>query len=961
MMLILLACVAASLVVASAHAEPTIYLVTELGNLFAIQPPPPPLAPDFDTSPYLERHKTDGILAIMYPHVGLNQPVYQVREMGSSVDLPPQRRGASVVVVDDAAWDAGTDVDMPVTPLAGEARITDRGVFQHGLMRALPGYIYDMSQSAGCTGHMECKYVAANGTVVDYGGSDVGDSNGRLYLELKEDTLTWIGLTHLDASVNFVCPYCDADTSAYVGDGTISQATVTRTATGSSDTYAVPTGSSHDLPPSATHPQLRDVSTATQRVSSTNLHVEVTSASGGSCSYPGDAVSVSTTAAGSGLTVGASFDSSSCPAVGSFTYQVTATTADLTDWEPLHTGYTSRPYDGTRDLIVIDSPGSKAKMQLIGGSIFDEYVACCGRFERDLEVSRGAGDVAVVYGSESHLLAVGPGTTMKPEDVPELEYVQYVMGVARPQPAAGPVTVGMMSISHDDDASDPSYNGLNYCGYEPGICDATDQQPAFKMRVIHDGTSIDTSRGGEIYDVRNNVRLVGGAAPTREALPQQTYDRLLTIIGELDGTRPAYTYFDLDWSTLHTGDNINLLLSVLLPVAGTLANEATSYVSDGGNPYLDVPVDDDVLVIQDVYAVVPFQQAEVIRDTYISKYPCGSGMTDGDLSNYLRWLDAQQQPPDTDVEWYWVHEILFNTRPPPATQVFSDEETRQVLRAALSERAKTHLPYLDGSYEPGSVMSVPLLPNRPYLCVVTGNNILHTTINLHDLRFAGGGFSVGGINHQQTAVFTVQDHYRNADLIGDGGFDDMGRATGTTSWETVYETSVQSPRDGTTSIDMISNVGLSWSALAVSDRSPDSAVPDRWRDGNVHAEFRGVVTYRGTQTIFDLGSVTLQMSNVVESGSMDTLPAYASGYGAPNNLKCAYRFDVGGADSAVFADVSKTIPMRAGEAVGIQLQARAWMTEPGSGILPFCGAEYDIYIERLLTQVNVGTFRVDIY
>lgn len=993
MKLLLLAALAA-LALPLAHADnTTVYLVTEYGNLFALRPPPPPLLPGFDTSPYLERHKPEGMLAMAFPASGTNPAIYRTQDIGSRVLLPPQR--GAITIVTEESWKNGRTINLPQTPLAGNVRITPNHL-QFGLMaHDLGGSFTNLIGTSGCLTGLTCMYADNLGIIQSF-TSGVTDTNSRTYLRISSG-MTYIEANlpnvYADLAINIACDDENCpDLKAYIGNGNIGAITSPTTHTanaGGVNSYQhihhLTPATNPSSPTLAINPNIQDVAAGGSVRLNDHLRIQVdiisATSHNGNCHFnlgdPSGRLQTTFWKIGNDLRIIAKFTDASCGGMGTYTYTVTPIAVSMNDWVKLHQGYTLREGDGqrsTRDLIVIYNPGyAGVKLQLMASLAAPD--PCCPGFSNELIVS-GASQ-AIVYNADSHLLLLGNGVTLNASEVDELRHIHYIQWANRHGATSTANTFGAYDIVHDSNTANPAYNGLNFCAFDPHSCTAPDQQPPLKIRIPGAGSTalyFGSDSKGEIFDVRNGVRLLRDTAPRHDIMPKALFDEASAIRDEIvSPTGDIKKYLSHNWKQWDV--DVNHVFHVLSP---GISHVSYSYIDINPHSrfnYFEVDVESGVLAIQDVYAVVPFQEPELVRDLYLSKYPCRT-MTDNELTEYFTWVDVH---PDNNFgagfPWDFVLSDIFGSFGP---REHSPEHTSQVLKDAFTARAKTYLPYLEGAYASGSTMNVPIIPNRPYLCLLIGNNPFYTTINLYDLRFAGGGFSVGGINTQVTTTTitgTINYNPGNRDLIGDGRFKPNGDLVrypiSETSWETIYETAIQAPRDGHVGIDIISNIGMSWSGLAMAHRPAAvndavwtdgvSHVANQWRNGSVYGEFRGLLEHDGTQTTFDLGSVILNMTTP-ENVGFDSPD--------PTHQLCAYKFSAESAASTVYADISKNIPLKAGEAVSLKLQARAWVENNTSSTRyisnnfvtnpVFCGLFGYDYVERMLTQINIGTFRVDI-
>ena len=275
------------------------YIITDLGNFFQIKPPPPPLAPDFDTSPYLERHDANGLVAIMYPNTPGHKAVYELRGMGSNVDLPEigDRPSATVAIIDQDAWNEARAKDPPfplsASPLAGNIRLADDRII-HGLMK--PRITNDLFDNNWCDGteNTHCIHLSGSGQGVCGQSGDgnnykctylnstttMSDGSGWPYLEIPPIGVTIIELRGMPAGINFVCPGCKGQIYAYAGlqaSPSLWSQEVTRY-TNSITFSDIDSSAPPSFPRPTLHPNLKDVSTVVAKATNSIIALNITDA-----------------------------------------------------------------------------------------------------------------------------------------------------------------------------------------------------------------------------------------------------------------------------------------------------------------------------------------------------------------------------------------------------------------------------------------------------------------------------------------------------------------------------------------------------------------------------------------------------------------------------------------------------------------------------------------------------------
>lgn len=292
------------------------YVITERGNSFPIEPPPPPLPPGFDISPYLERHTADGLVAVIYPLYHHLEWQYAVLEMGSRVDLPPigdgivgNRPVATVALIDQDDWDDATPFELTTSPLAGHVRVTDDRLI-YGLMEPRYGQdgLFDGNWCDG-TENTHCLNLSPIGTSECGPRSDPADyqceylessatSNGWQYLDVSADGATIIELRDMPVGINFMCPECDPNQIyAYAGrQVTPGLWSAETTRYGDSITFSdIDSNAPPSFPRPELHPNLADVSTAAASATNSIIALDVTEVLGSSpfCQFTtGDDINV---------------------------------------------------------------------------------------------------------------------------------------------------------------------------------------------------------------------------------------------------------------------------------------------------------------------------------------------------------------------------------------------------------------------------------------------------------------------------------------------------------------------------------------------------------------------------------------------------------------------------------------------------------------------------------------------
>ena len=386
------------------------------------------------------------------------------------------------------------------------------------------------------------------------------------------------------------------------------------------------------------------------------------------------------------------------------------------------------------------------------------------------------------------------------------------------------------------------------------------------------------------FTINDIIRL--GSMPIPSGLmDSQMYDirndiRLRTDTGKFtlwDGTRIDRPYI-IPW--MHTSKN---------PVWETFG--------------VNLPTDS--LAVTDTYATIPIVKPTHFTDTYVSGIPCGGPRPD-DLAA------AKQAIMDAAISGEYDDDMMN-------FMVFMDSEgpiSSNMMMQHVYVASRTYLDYIDGSYVAGDLVHVPVLPGRPYLCTTIQPNILESQYVLDALPFGESYMSLGGTE----------------------SFIDMDTGPDTAQGTYTYRTGVQSPRDGTISLDVTARFGTSVAAFGTGDSTSYTLPTRQWVNGTARVD----ATITAGTTAIHLGNYTIDTYDIAEE-------SYKIQDGT-----CYGRF-TSAADHSPYITKTVAVSSALGEHIPLTLSLR--FHQPNMNTTSICnGTE----TENTVIHMILSTFAVDV-
>ncbi len=426
-------------------------------------------------------------------------------------------------------------------------------------------------------------------------------------------------------------------------------------------------------------------------------------------------------------------------------------------------------------------------------------------------------------------------------------------------------------FSHSQDG-DPLYNGLYY--------DENGSWPPYHVRLV-DAVQTDFSQkpfnindylGKGNYTNDDMIRILRGSYPINDPMDSEIYDIRNDVM--LRGGSGTFQYWD--------GDDVK-------------RPYIDPWMRLQKNPVWEeygVTLPQNSFVIVDTYATIPVVKPTRLSDTYLSSTPCGLPGTDE--VNRLNVIAA------SNSGGYDASVIEFLVLADGSGPI----ETNLKLQL-IYEASRTYLDYIDGNYLAGDSIHVPILPNRPYLCTIIAPNILESQFLLATLPHGQSYISLGGIE----GVVPVSAEY-------------------------VQYMGVQSPRDGTISLDISSRIGASVSAFG---KGPIGANNTQWTNGSIPV--LATITVKGNES--PLLSFSIDTFDIIEEEYND------------DGANCYGRF-VTDIDSSTYVQRTVSIPASLGEHIPIELKI---ITQDTLTDIPFCGG---VTKESILIQYILHTFAIDV-
>lgn len=408
------------------------WVVTDLGNSYELDGPPPDRPPGFDTAPFLNVQRVDTVLALYAgPAPGVS-PIAFFGEAGVVTALPshdPGRSEMSATIVTD--WRHHTHsqplwAPMPVgelrmhggAPYLGPARIGDLPVLDL-LSLCNAGVV------ATGIGTLEVKCVD-NRT-----GRNLDATNHTSYGHVLDVPGTGRTVIHVDGSagvrteVMFTCPECRDEARAFYGFG-----------------------GSQFLGRGFSHPNSLAAPAAPYRFEAGSL---AGLAWDGAVDSNGIAYWQDGGSCTPALSIGGGMVHGACPGI-----PIQAGTVQVPVWQPLVPGWNLVDFYAGSSHIIIADPGAGAKLQVRQG-----VSGCCVGFDGRVwhlarEPGRPAG-AAVFHDVDRHLLVMPYGGSV-PNTHPTLDRMQDVRLAAREEARSSP-----RQLAHSDPGDVP-YHGLFYDG-----------------------------------------------------------------------------------------------------------------------------------------------------------------------------------------------------------------------------------------------------------------------------------------------------------------------------------------------------------------------------------------------------------------------------------------------------------------------------------------------------------------
>lgn len=665
------------------------WVVTDMGNSYELDGPPPVRPPGFDAAPFLNVQRIDTVLAVHAgPAPGVD-PVAYFGEAGVVTALPPHdvgRTEMSAMIMTD--WNGPPHpqllwASMPV----GELRMSSHGPYL-GPARVGDTPVYDLLAHCNAGAFMPFDVRCVH----DRTGRNLTATNSTVYghvLDLPASGRTIIHAAHTanattPLEVMFTCPGCRGEAKAFYGGFALSPPFHDRGFGYHTDAYGrVPLA---QLPP--------PYKFGAGSLAGLAWH-GVTDANGITYWQEGGACTPS-------LSIGGADILGACPGV-----PVQGGTVGALEWQPLAPGWNLVVFAGhsTHSAIIISDPGAGARLQVRQG-----HTSCCLGFDGSVQnmarLPGGSGMAAVVHNTDRHLLAIPYGGEI-PQSHPALGHMQDVRFAAGGEARLG----SWRQLSHSD-AGDPLYHGLFY--------DDGGAWPPYKVRLVEARSvqfgwpELDLLVETSISNfTREDLRRAFGAQTAGGLMDSEIFDVRNQVLLRQDGGR-----FML-WNGTGTD---RAYIEPWLHAADSPVWEAFG---------VDLPK--DALVMVDMYATIPVVKPTRLSDTYTSSIPCGDPGP-GELAAAVEAVAAAAVSGRHDAGM--VAFLLLADRDGP---VGDNALLQQVYMAS-----RTYLDYIDGEYAAGGRIHVPVLPGRPYLCTTIAPNILESEYILYALPFGESYMSLGG-------------------------------------------------------------------------------------------------------------------------------------------------------------------------------------------------------------------------
>ena len=694
---VLMACM---FLVGMAHAQVTsqFWVITENGNSFIIEGPPPERPPGFDSAPFLNIQALDTVLSLTAGPAPGVEPVVIIGEAGVVTPLPeyhPDRTTMEATIVRD--WGRLTDSRSLYLPmLIGDLKM-------HGSLPYLGPARVGNDTAVDLLAQCNAGPVDPDGNRTDFGTITVSCVNNHYgnainakrvsgyghILDLWHTGRTIVHMSHPPGTVPtleimFTCPECVTYAKAYYGSSPTNDF-LTRG-------FEHPASTTTPSPP---YMYGRGNLTGLAWDSVEDSGITYWQNGTGGCT---PALNI----------VGGSIQGG-CPGD-----PIEAGTVNADPWQPLSPGWNVVKFPDDNHYIIITDPGSGAKLQVRQGTEdpFTGEPICCFGFDAGLyhlaHISGQPAKAAVVHNTDRHLLVIPYRGSVHPDDVATLAELQDVQMAVREEPRSTP-----RQIAHSNPA-DPIYHGFLY--------DERGAWPPYKVRLVEaehirfklPAFDLIQELGISNYTINDQQHVLGINVPAGPLMDSEIYD--------IRNDRLLRTHK----GAFHLWDGRVVDRPYIQPWLNLQKNPIWETYG--------VTLPENELVVVDFYATIPVVKPTRLSGTYLSSLPCGSP-DPAELSGRLR--DAVFTA--GQVGGYDQNLISFLV-----LTDWSGTIDENMMLQHLYQASRTYLDYLDGDYLAGEEIHVPLLGNRPYLCTTIAPNILESQYLLYGLPFGESYISLGG-------------------------------------------------------------------------------------------------------------------------------------------------------------------------------------------------------------------------
>ena len=706
------------------------WLLTEDGNQFIITGPPPDRLPGFDTSPHIEREllSLSSILVEYNTPVGSNETYIGP---GAIIDLPPHNASRTFLKVSIFEPNNSVSNSLYSPVLLGDLDShSGQPYFNKAKISGSPLDLLSICNSS--SGSITVKCVDSTRSLTLTPVTETGYGN---VLSLPSNSRTII---HFDwgsgvgglLEIMFSCPECKSTPKAYYGSGGWNFREYGWTFGGSGNDVTIPTFNLYN-PRLGTHP-LKPLGYDSIPFNGITVHKD----GGVSCTpnlgrVPNTQIVKDTNTCSSGTYT--------INAVQSNRYQTL-----MPGWNLVNTGPASSGY------IIIDSPGSAAKLQVQRGT--------SSAFSKDL-VNKMGHPVTIFNHHNPTLFTI---------------------------PDGGKVSGNTQLTNAQNLQRDAWTKPYNQQKWITGISfDGAGGYPPYKVKSVGADSVIfrniaALSEDEKLFDL-NNITSIQKSA-------------LLKVLLETDGGLIDSEIYDIRNDKFLRSDVGEFILW-----DGTIIDRI--YVK----PFLDidnplwskygVTLDANTFKIVENYAFIPIIKPTYVEKIYVSSLPCGGirGEEKEDIGNFL--LRAHTDPTNNiNFIWFFLN-YNFNLTSP---DIKTDNIMQQIYLAS-----RTYLDYLDGKYLAGESISVPILPNREYICMTITPNIVETQLQIPYIPLQDIYLSLSGKKiSDQNALYTK--------TVG-------GTTTKTiNSTVDIYHGGIQVPRTGVVTLNIESYITAAFEAIEYS-------------------------------------------------------------------------------------------------------------------------------------------------